>query len=643
MIKNYLYRDDIDYLRAISVIAVIFFHFELSFTGGFLGVDVFFVISGYLISQILIKQKIKNFKLKEFKNFYIRRILRIVPMLLFICLIIYPICYFLFLPNQLVEFAESVTSTVMMISNFYFWSNSGYFNTASNLKPLLHTWSLSIEEQFYLIFPLFLFVCFKYLKLNKITLLISSISLLSFVLANFSGYVSSEYKPTEFYLNQHNYFSFYWPTGRIWEFGLGYLAFYLKQKKNNKNIYISNLGLFLIFFSFFYFNEKSLTPSIYTLVPTFGTFLFLTYNDKNNVVNLIFKKIHLSFLGQRSYNLYLWHYPLYSIFISHEMIKNNIINKISIIIVLIILSIISYEFIEKKIRYGSEKVRSYSIIIILFLNLLLVAISFVTIKSDGFLDNFYSNLGENKDKVIELYNAFNSSGKTHKSKCQIYINNLSKLDSHIIDNCEKELKKIIIVFGDSHAQDLYNAFAQNLPNELIIGIKFSRNQSYEVNLYDETFFNFLEKNKKNIKYIFYTDAAFFIDKIGLQNTNEMFDKIYSITGIKTDFFGPRNRTNIENITLIKKLSKNYELDAFLIPENEIMWPRNSDKFVINSIHQNFNYHSLMDILKFNITKDFYHNSKFTYSDGTDHWSQYGELYFGKKIINHLKSNRYQFD
>jgi len=123
----------------------------------------------------------------------------------------------------------------------------------------------------------------------------------------------------------------------------------------------------------------------------------------------------------------------------------------------------------------------------------------------------------------------------------------------------------------------------------------------------------------------------------------MFDKIYSITGIKTDFFGPRNRTNIENITLIKKLSKNYELDAFLIPKNEIMWPINSDKLVINLIHENFNYHSLINILKFNITKDFYHNSKFTYSDGTDHWSQYGELYFGKKIINHLKNNRYQFD
>ena len=91
------------------------------------------------------------------------------------------------------------------------------------------------------------------------------------------------------------------------------------------------------------------------------------------------------------------------------------------------------------------------------------------------------------------------------------------------------------------------------------------------------------------------------------------------------------------------MSKNYELDAFLIPENEIIWPRNSDKFVINSIHQNFNYHSLIDILKFNITKDFYHNSKFTYSDGTDHWSEYGELYFGNKIINYLKNNSYQLD
>ena len=175
------YRAEIDGLRALAVIPVIFFHagFE-NFRGGFVGVDVFFVISGYLIATIIISE----LESKEFSivNFYERRARRILPALFFVALFCLPFAWFWFTPSDLKDFGQSLVAVATFSSNFLFWRESGYFETSTELKPLLHTWSLSVEEQFYIIFPIFLILTWRF-GIKIILIVLFSIFLISLLIA----------------------------------------------------------------------------------------------------------------------------------------------------------------------------------------------------------------------------------------------------------------------------------------------------------------------------------------------------------------------------------------------------------------------------------------------------------------------------
>ena len=168
--QNFSYRPEIDGLRAIAVISVIIYHAELYIldhkilSGGFLGVDVFFVISGYLISRLIFSE-VMNKKCFSFLYFYERRIRRILPALLFVMMVSFPFAWLFLLPKNFVNYSESILYSLGFSSNFYFWSLGGnYEDTNSLLKPFLHTWSLSVEEQFYIFFPIILIIIFKYFK-----------------------------------------------------------------------------------------------------------------------------------------------------------------------------------------------------------------------------------------------------------------------------------------------------------------------------------------------------------------------------------------------------------------------------------------------------------------------------------------------
>ena len=179
------YKPQIDGLRALAVLPVIFFHagFE-AFKGGFVGVDIFFVISGFLITKIIISDLYQNkFSIKEF---YVRRARRILPALYFVTFCSSIVSLFLFSEDQLIFFSKQIFSVIFFISNFFFWKNTGYFNPSSDLQPLLHTWSLGVEEQFYILFPILLIVIWK-LKINRLFLILAIISVSSFILAQFGG------------------------------------------------------------------------------------------------------------------------------------------------------------------------------------------------------------------------------------------------------------------------------------------------------------------------------------------------------------------------------------------------------------------------------------------------------------------------
>ena len=284
------YRAEIDGLRAVAVVPVILFHagFEI-FSGGFVGVDVFFVISGYLITTILIDDIENNI---QYVNFYERRARRLLPALFFVMIVCIPPAWIWMLPSQMKDFSESLFAVSLFSSNILFWHESGYFEATAELKPLLHTWSLAVEEQYYLLFPVFLFLAWRFGK-NAVFWMIVVMTLLSLLLSEWGWRT----KPSA---------NFYLAPTRAWELFSGSIAAFVVQKKGvQKNGFLALLGLAAIIFSIFIYDETTPFPSLYTLLPVIGVVFLVLYGDKETLVSKILSKKAFIGIGLISYSAYL--------------------------------------------------------------------------------------------------------------------------------------------------------------------------------------------------------------------------------------------------------------------------------------------------------------------------------------------------
>ena len=364
------YRKDIDGLRALAVIPVIFFHADFDwFEGGFVGVDVFFVISGYLITSLILSE-ISQDKFTLI-SFYERRARRILPGL-FLIIFVSSILAFIFLTrNEIYEFFNSVISSSLFFSNFFFWYFEPYFSANSTLKPLLHTWSLSIEEQFYIFFPIFFILVLKF-KNKQITNY--SLILIFFGSLLFAEVISKIYASVNFY------FTF----TRIWEIILGVLiAIYLKNNKytfsNTLSELLSFLGLMAIVYSVLFFSKDTRFPSLYALVPTIGTGLVIIFGNKSILVKKFLSLKLLVSIGLISYSLYLWHQPLLA-FSRIYYGDITLYQKLIIIIISLILSYLSWKYIEKffkdRKKLSKKQIFKFSLISTLLFVVLSFCISF---------------------------------------------------------------------------------------------------------------------------------------------------------------------------------------------------------------------------------------------------------------------------
>lgn len=336
------YRPDIDGLRAIAVISVILFHAGLHvFQGGFVGVDVFFVISGYLITNIILSEmKQGNFSLG---HFYERRIKRILPALFFVVLLSSCVSWYVLPPKEFMDFGESVSAVGLFSSNILFWQKSGYFDTAAELKPLLHTWSLAVEEQFYIGFPLLLVVISRYAK----SFLPYILGILFFVSLGLSYWGSHHATVATFYLL---------PT-RAWELilGAGIAAYDTRDNPHSEYSHIqrqflSGLGLLFILLSVFLFNETTPFPSFYALLPTVGAALIIIFSSHGTYVySLLSNRIAVG-IGLISYSLYLWHQPLFALTRHYTLLDFSNTNVMALVLLLFPASFLSWKFIEKPFR-----------------------------------------------------------------------------------------------------------------------------------------------------------------------------------------------------------------------------------------------------------------------------------------------------
>ncbi|WP_290842792.1 acyltransferase [Henriciella sp.] len=292
------YRAEIDGLRAVAVIPVILFHagFEV-FSGGYVGVDVFFVISGYLITTILINE-IENQKF-SLVGFYERRARRILPALFFVMLVCIPFAWLWMLPSQLKDFSQSLIAVSFFGSNIFFWQESGYFAAAAEEKPLLHTWTLAVEEQYYIFFPLFLFFAWRFGK-GRVFWMIVILAACSLLLSEW-GWRNA---PTA---------NFYLAPTRAWELFAGSIAAFIVNKRGiQTSNFLSTIGFGAILLSIFLYDQNTPFPSVYALLPVGGTFLVVMSAGKETIVAKLLSIRILVGVGLISYSAYLWHQPLFA-------------------------------------------------------------------------------------------------------------------------------------------------------------------------------------------------------------------------------------------------------------------------------------------------------------------------------------------
>ena len=312
-----VYRKDIDGLRAVAVLPVLLFHAGFdAFGGGFVGVDVFFVISGYLITALILKEKEEGtFSLL---NFYERRARRILPALFFVMLCCLPFGWLWLLPSALHDLADSMIAVVLFVSNIHFYQEAGYFAPAANEQPLLHTWSLSVEEQFYLLFPLLIMAFWS--KGRKFLIgLVASIGMLSLLVAQFGGHAFNfgEAITSKAAFTSVPEFAFYLLPTRAWELLLGSLAAFYLQRNEGRDWggeTLSLMGLASILYAVITFDDRTPHPSFFTLLPVGGTVLIILFATPGTLAARLLSTPLLVGLGLISYSVYLWHQPLFAFF-----------------------------------------------------------------------------------------------------------------------------------------------------------------------------------------------------------------------------------------------------------------------------------------------------------------------------------------
>lgn len=348
------YRAEIDGLRAVAVIPVILFHagYE-TVSGGFVGVDVFFVISGFLITSIIVREIADgSFSIV---NFYERRARRILPALFFVMFVCIPISYLTLPPDLLENFGQSLIATTLSANNILILLTSGYWEAEAELKPLLHTWSLAVEEQYYLVFPLLVMLLY-----NRGTKVLSVFLCVIFIASLILSWHLTQVNPR---------LAFLMIFTRAWELMLGSLAaLYLVRRSHPVGVayqeFLSAAGLCLILYAVFSFDYSNRMPGVWALLPTLGTFLIIFYANQGTIVHRLLSARPMVMIGLISYSAYLWHQPIFA-FMRTESIWYDF-NDYHFFIASIgslLLGYVSWRYIEKPFRNRtrvSSRALSYS-------------------------------------------------------------------------------------------------------------------------------------------------------------------------------------------------------------------------------------------------------------------------------------------
>jgi peptidoglycan/LPS O-acetylase OafA/YrhL len=449
--KAMKYRADIDGLRALAVIPVVFYHLDVArFSGGFVGVDIFFVISGFLISTILCGEMQAG--TYNIVKFYERRIRRIFPALFSVLAATMIGAWYLYLPAQFTEFSRSVVAAAFFVSNIFYYSKFDYFDSFSSESPLLHTWSLAVEEQFYIVFPILLWLIFRYLQKYRA----QAVFLICVVSFAYSGWL----------LKTDSTAAFYMATSRTWELGIGaFLAIAniptMRPRFLNEGLGIIGLGLLVFSYHYYSANDAFTGPSL--AVPCLGAALLIYTGKQGTLAARILSLKPLVWIGFVSYSLYLWHWPLI-VFYEYYFIKTPdtllFADKAMLLALSTALAFLSWRYIEKPFRqkgvFSTRRIFQVSACAMAAITLS----ASVVLAFDGIPERFTLPV----DKMASFL-SYNALTPMREGKCFLTSRFMSMalFDKNDCLRMDKSRPNYLLI-GDSHAADLWAGLHDRFPS-----------------------------------------------------------------------------------------------------------------------------------------------------------------------------------
>lgn len=495
------YRPELDGLRAIAVLSVVLFHGGVPWiSGGFLGVDVFFVISGYLITRILLEDFANDcFSLL---SFYERRARRILPALFFVVACCVPASFLIMSVAEFRVFSQSIVATLAFLSNIFFWQNTGYFSPTSDTMPLLHTWSLAVEEQFYIAFPIILFALYNHIN-KKILLFLAVATGFSLALSEWAAHT---YPSANFYL----------PITRAWELLAGALTAYaLHDRERLANETLATIGFAGLIGSITYLNQNDALPGLLAIVPVGGTVLLILYADHSKGVGRLLSTRPMIAIGLISYSVYLWHHPLFSFSRLHFDGTPPQAVMAMLVVASIAMGAVSWKFVEQPFRRkgGISQLSTAALGSFSAACLVLVGI----IGSTGLLDRplyqlrYQAASAADLDRYRLAMQSINYDLYDHmvSEGCYIWRRSPRDLDIDALSACHEMHGKAVVVLGDSHAMNLHNIVAKSEVYSFIIGISVGGcrpHDNYEHCPYD-AFNEFLRENGEMISTVVFHQSG----------------------------------------------------------------------------------------------------------------------------------------
>ncbi|WP_018610041.1 acyltransferase family protein [Uliginosibacterium gangwonense] len=442
------YRPDIDGLRAVAILSVILFHaFPRTIGGGFVGVDVFFVISGYLISKIIFSNLADGSF--SFLDFYFRRIKRIFPALLVVIITSLVVGWFFLVPNELKLLGKHAAAGSGFVQNFALWGEAGYFDSASEQKPLMHLWSLAVEEQFYVLYPLLMWCAWRFK--HNILLAISTLALLSF--------------GANVYLIRYDVSAaFFLPQARFWELMIGgwlayvhvfrrdFVTMFLGRLSGRQHIIqgsFAALGLVMIIASVVLFRKRMYFPGWLALFPTIGAFLIICAGPQAWVNRVILSSRIMCFFGKISYPLYMWHWPVLSFLLIVRTKSLPPAGAIVVLAICVLLAWLTYRFVEYPIRFGTPA-KGKGIALGALLAMACV-VGCTTFNLNGFPYRIHDEQTRSLAEVTDVYSYFE-----YNKTLRAYVCHSVTVAEAYANKCIVDSPNSVFIWGDSYAAALFS-------------------------------------------------------------------------------------------------------------------------------------------------------------------------------------------